>query len=108
MNIINTKFLKIDFYQLTSVIYIFLLLLVLVFTFILVFSIYKRNLDSNKKLWQQSIAIILSQAIFFTNEEDEKVDINYRIEMLLQKSTFRDYLVNELIQAKKISPDHQQ
>jgi len=94
-------FSKIDSYQMIRVIYIFLLLLALLFTFILIFTIYKRRLECSKKMWQKSIALIISQAIFFTNEEDEKVDITYKIEMLLQNSTFRNCVINELIQAKK-------
>ena len=94
-------FLKIDSYRYINIMYVFLLLLLLLLTFISGYTIYKRRVENNKKLWQQSIALIISQAIFFTDEEDDRVDITYRIEMLLQNSIFRNCVINELIQAKK-------
>lgn len=96
-----TVFFKIDFSQFISMMYVCLLLMILLFTIISGFTVYKRRVEYNKKLWQQSIAVIISQAIFFVDEEDEKVDINYKIEMLLQNSIFRNCVINELIQAKK-------
>lgn len=98
---IFTIFLRIDFYNLISIIYLFLLLLVLLFIVIIVFTIYKKKVDVNQKLWQQSVAVIISQAIFYKNKEDEPVDINYKMEMLLQKPAFRNCAINELVQAKK-------
>ncbi|MDB5200078.1 MAG: hypothetical protein JWO92_2041 [Chitinophagaceae bacterium] len=94
-------FLKIDSYRFMSVIYVFLILLVLLSISIVCFTIYKKRIESNKKLWQQSIAQIIGQAIFFTDEEDDRVNITYKIEMLLQRSGFRNCVINELIEAKK-------
>lgn len=96
-----TVFFKIDLSRFINVIFVCLLLMILLFTFVVGFTIFKRSVESNKKLWQQSIAAIISQAIFFTNHDDEPVDISYRIEMLLQKPIFRNCVINELIQAKK-------
>ena len=45
--------------------------------------------------------MIISQSIFYKDEEDESVDINYKMEMLLQNPTFKNCAINELVQAKK-------
>jgi len=73
--------------------------MILLFTFILGFTIYKRRIESNKKLWQQNIALIISEALFFT--EEEPGDIIYKNKKLLLNSMFRDCVINELIQTKK-------
>lgn len=101
MNSLLIILLKVDFYLLTTFIYFFLLLLFLIFTFICVITIYKRKAEYNKNVWQESIAKIISQAIFFIDDEDDRIDITYQIEMLLKRPSFRACLINELIQAKK-------
>lgn len=93
--------LKVDSYNPMSLTYLFLMLVALLSAFIIGLTIYKTKVEISKKIWQKSISEIISQAIFFTGEGDDRVDINYKIEMLLQKPGFRDCLVNELIQAKK-------
>ncbi|MEO6454664.1 MAG: HEAT repeat domain-containing protein [Ginsengibacter sp.] len=99
-----TFFLTVDYYFFLNVIYVFLVLLFLLSIFISVFTIYKRRVERNKKLWQQSVAPVISEAIFYNDEEEERVDllyISYKIEMLLKNSRFRQYIINELIQVKK-------
>src|ERR1700694_1953085 len=98
-------FLKVDFYLFTIAIYVFLVLTLLLFIFILGFTIYKRKIEYNKKVWQQSIAPVISEAIFKEDEEEEEyVDllyITYKIEMLLQNLKFRNFVINELAEVKK-------
>ena len=96
-----TGFFKIDSYVIISLIYVFLILLGLLFIFIVVFTIYKSRIECNKKIWLQRIELIISQAIFSSDEEDEPADITSGIGMLLQNSMFRQYLINEIIHAKK-------
>ncbi len=89
----------INAYQFVSITYVFLLLLVLLFIFILCFTFYKKRIERNKKLWLQHIEQVVSQAIF--SEENESVDITLEIRKLLQNSMFRQYVINELIHARK-------
>jgi hypothetical protein len=96
-----TGFFKIDSYVLISLIYIFLILIGLLFIFIIVFTINKSRIEFNKKLWLQRIELIISQAIFSSDDEGEPEDITAGIGLLLQKSLFRQYLINELIHARK-------
>lgn len=97
----STFLLKAPPYLLLSITFIFFTVLVLLSVFIIGCTIYKRNKEVSKNKWQQSIAEIISQAIFFANKDDEPVEITYKIEMLLQKAAFRDCIINELIRAKK-------
>jgi HEAT repeat protein len=78
-------------------------MLLLLLTSIVCFSIYKRKIDANKKLWQQHVAGVINQAILFDDEEEEedRADITDKIRTLLQNRGFRDYVINELIQIKK-------
>jgi hypothetical protein len=98
---IFTVFIKIDSYLFLRIMYVFLILLALLLTFIVGFAIYKRRVESKKKIWLERIALIISQAIFSTDEEDEHIGITNDVEKLLQNSTFRQDVINELIHAKK-------
>lgn len=93
-------FLEVSLYQFMYVIYVILVLLVLLFTSILGFTIYKRKIEGNRKLWQQTIAPVISQAIF-EDEEEAGEDLSYNLQTLLQNSKFRQYVINELVQVKK-------
>lgn len=97
----STFLLKVPPYLLLSITFIFFTILVLLSVFIIGCTIYKRNIEASKNKWQQNIAEIISQAIFFADNDDEPVEITYKIEMLLQKAAFRDCIINELIRAKK-------
>lgn len=97
----STFLLTVPPYLLLSITFIFFSVLVLLSVFIIGCTIYKRNIEASKNKWRQSIAEIISQAIFFADNDDEPVEITYKIEMLLQKSAFRDCIINELIRAKK-------
>ena len=92
-------YLKINSYPFVGIIYILLTLMILLFTFILGFTIYKRRIEYNKKKWQQNIAMIISEALFFT--EEEPGDITYKNKKLLHNPMFRNSVINELVQTKK-------
>lgn len=92
-------YLKINSYPFIGIIYILLTVMFLLFTFILGFTIYKRRIEYNKKQWQQNIALIISEALFFT--EEEPGDITHKNKKLLHNSMFRDSVINELVQTKK-------
>ncbi|HXB44952.1 MAG TPA: hypothetical protein VNV85_12880 [Puia sp.] len=96
--------LVINFHLFVIIIYVFLALLFLLLISILCFTIYKKRIEFNKKLWQQNLAGVINQAILFVEEEEEeeaRIDLTYKIKTLLQNSGFRDYVINELIQIKK-------
>lgn len=81
--------------------YFFLSLMVSGFAFILIFSFYKRRLENKKKFWVQNITDIISNAIFFENDGGEMLKLNPGDEFLLKNKTFRQFFINEIIQAKK-------
>ena len=97
----NQIFLKTGLFPLINIIYLFLGLSTLLLSCIIRFAFYKRENARKKKLWQESIATIISQAIFFQDDEDEWIDFTYKIDRLLQNVVFRNNLVDELIQAMK-------
>ncbi|MEO6330799.1 MAG: HEAT repeat domain-containing protein [Ginsengibacter sp.] len=94
-------FLMINAYQFINIIYALLVLMILLFSFILCFTFYKRKIDRDKKIWQQDIAEMISQAIFQDDEEEESADISTRVKKLLKNLSFRNYMIDELIQTKK-------
>jgi hypothetical protein len=69
------------------------------------FTIYKRNINVNKKLWQQHLAAVINLAILFKDEEEateeDRADLTGKIKALLPNPRFREYVINELIQIKK-------
>jgi hypothetical protein len=98
---ISNILLEINASTLVWLLYFFLSLMILVFIFILLFSFFKRRLDHKKKLWQENVSTIISQAIFMENNEEDTVEINPETRELLHHYTFRQYFINELIHAKK-------
>ena len=94
-------FLEINAYTLIWVLYFFLGLMVLVFIFILIFSFFKRSLDNKKKSWQEDVATIISQAIFFEDDGSSVMEINPEHRHLFANKTFRQYFIDEVIHAKK-------
>lgn len=68
-------FLNITPAQFINIFYAFLLLPLLLFVIILGFTIYKIRMGRQTKLWQESIATLISESIFFT-EGDETEDVN--------------------------------
>lgn len=94
-------FLAIDVYISLWALYFFLALMVLVFIFIMVFSFYKRRLDKKKKSWQENVATIISNAVFFEDDGHSAMEITPSDKQLLTNKTFRQYFIDELIHAKK-------
>lgn len=84
-----------------DVLYVFLMLFCVVFICIAVFTLYRKKAWANKKLWKQLIAPVISQGIFFNDEDNELIEITYKIEKLLQRPKFRQRVINEIIQTKK-------
>ncbi len=94
-------FLEINAYTLIWVLYLFIVLMVFVFIFILIFSFFKRSLDKKKKSWQDDVATIISQAIFFEDDGSSVMEINPEHRQLFTNKTFRQYFIDEVIHAKK-------
>ena len=94
-------FFDINTYKLLWVLYFLLSLMVLVFIFILIFSFYKRRLENKKRTWQDHLATMISQAIFFEKEGDKDLEITQEVQQLMPNETFRQYFIDELIHAKK-------
>ena len=99
--IIFTGVIQLDSYEFIRIMFVFLTLLALLFAFILGFALYKRRVAKKKKNWQEKIATMISHAIFATEEDDEPGGITKDVEKLLHNSTFRQYVIDELIHAKK-------
>jgi hypothetical protein len=94
-------FFEMNAYKFISAIYISLLALVLLFVFILGMVIYKKSIERKRKMWRDPIATIISQVIFFTEEESETFDIDFGNKKLLQNDLFRQCLIEEVIHARK-------
>ena len=92
-------FCYIDAYSFMGVFYVFLILLALLFILIVSFTILKKRMEYNKKIWLQTIAGLTSEAIFSDGEE-VNVEMTEKMEILLRKTGFRNYLINELVKAK--------
>jgi HEAT repeat protein len=65
------------------------------------FTLYKRKKDKNKASWTDNIATIISTAIYYAAGEDELTQVIADNRELLKKSAFRQYLVSEIIHARK-------
>jgi len=61
----------------------------------------KEELNSRKKSWQENITSIISQAIFYEEDEDEPLTITFDNKKLLHNPRFRQYLIDEVIHAMK-------
>lgn len=94
----NPILLDFHVHELVGLIYIFLILLILLFTFIFSFTLLQIKRDSNKKSWQQLITQLISEIIF---NDDEAVNISAGVERLLQNESFRQCLINEIINTNK-------
>jgi len=97
----GNSFLEINAYTLIWVLYFFLGLMVLVFIFILIFSFYKRSVEKKKKSWQDDVATIISEAIFFEDDASSVIEINPERRQIFDNKTFRQYFIDEVIHAKK-------
>ena len=86
-------------YSFMSILYVFLILLAFLFILIISFTINKKRIEYHEKLWYQTIAGLLSEAIFLDTEE-VCVEVNKNIQKLLQKTAFKNCLLNELVNAK--------
>lgn len=91
--------LKIDAYSLMSVMIVFIIILGLLFTCTLLFFIHKKRMDARKKSWEDHVSLLVSTAVFYL--EDECNEIISKNNKRLQNPMFRQYLVNELILARK-------
>src|SRR6185437_6339139 len=98
---IHNPLLMINAYSFIWVLYFFLTMMILVFTFILMFSFFKRRLENKKRLWQENVADIISHAIYFENDGVQKLKFKPEDEPFLRNKTFRQYFIDELICAKK-------
>ena len=65
---IRSFFLMIDAHSFIWVLYFFLSIMALLFISIIIFSFYKKKLESKEKLWRENIANIISQVILFEND----------------------------------------
>ncbi len=96
-----TFFLRVDIIEFIRLIYIFLFLIAMLFSFILYTAIHKKRIEKNKKSWQQIFSAIISQAILFSDEKEEIIGVPVKIKKLLKRPLFRQFAINELIDAKK-------
>lgn len=91
--------LKIDSYTLMRVMIIFIIILGLLFASTLVFFIYKKRIAAEKKSWEEPIALLVSTAVF--NLEEECPELISKSSKYLLNPRFRQYLINEIILARK-------
>ena len=80
---------------------IFLILLSTLLVCTLLFTVYKRRIDNDVKLWQPDLALLISTAIFYDENDGEYKEAILENKRLLKKSFFRQYLINEIILARK-------
>jgi len=80
---------------------IFLILLSTLLVCTLLFTVYKRRIDNDVKLWQPDLALLISTAIFYNENDGEYKEAILENKRLLKKSFFRQYLINEIILARK-------
>ncbi len=87
-------------FQFVNVFYIYLLLPGLLFVIILGLTIYKKRIERRTKLWQESIAKLISESIFFA-EGVEPEDINDKYSNLINLPAYRQSLINEILKIRK-------
>ncbi len=80
---------------------VFIILLGILLVFTLLYTIYKRKVDNNLKLWEPDVALLISTAIFCDESEDEYKEAVSKNKKLLQKTFFRQYLIDEIMLARK-------
>lgn len=98
---IRSFFLMIDAYSFIWVLYFFLSIMALLLISIIIFSFYKRKLESKKKLWRENIANIISQVILFENDGTAIWKLNADDEIYFRNKNFRQYFIDKIIHAKK-------
>ena len=77
-------------------------ILLCVVLFMLVYLIHRKKRTKRKSQWRQNIDLLLRRAIFFEEEQGNLlIPISPKIRKWLIKPTFRQFLVDELIIAKK-------
>jgi hypothetical protein len=96
-----TSLLSTDSHLFTDVLYVFVMFFCVAIICITVFTFYRGKAGNNKKLWKQVIAPFISEAIFYNDEDNEPIQITYKIAKLLRISKFRQRVINEIIQTKK-------
>ncbi len=94
------QILNIQAHELVGIIYLFLILLILLFTFIFSFTILQVRKDSNRTNWHLHIANIVSE-IIFRDDEDSSFKPDPPVMALLQNESFRQCLINEIINTQK-------
>ncbi len=93
-------YIQISAFPLLEMLYCLLCLMVIVFTFIVFFSIYKRKLAKKEKKWLALISTIISEIIFFEEEEGKHIEVKVEAK-LLQNPRFRQCFLNEILHVKK-------
>ncbi|KAA9036346.1 HEAT repeat domain-containing protein [Ginsengibacter hankyongi] len=91
--------LKIDSYTLMRVMLIFIIILGLLFICTLVFFIYKKRINAKIKSWEDQVSLVVSTAVF--NLDEEFNEIISKNANKLKNHRFRQYLINEIILARK-------
>ncbi len=89
-----------DHSQFIYIFYGLLSLPVLLFFIILSSTFYKKSIERLAKIWQESIATIISESIFFT-EGDESEDANDKYGNFIYLQSYRQCLINEIIKTSK-------
>ncbi len=91
-------------HYLVVAIMLLVVILLSVIVFMLAYLIFRRKREKNKAKWRQNTDLLLRRAIFF-EEEDERPDsflpITPKILKWLRRPAFRQFLIDELIQARK-------
>ena len=80
-----------------------MMMLVFIIGFILFYLVSRKKKARNKTKWKQNTDIFLRRAIFFGEEEEEKgpLPVNPKINKWLARPAFRQFLIDELIEARK-------
>lgn len=100
-NLIALCFLMVTSSEMIDLMFAFLFLLVILLTGTLLFTMYKRKIDRNKKSWENDVAMVVSNAIFYTEEDGDFINSIQQDQKLLSNPAYRQYLINEIIIARK-------
>lgn len=82
-------------YTLLGILYVFLFVLFLLLVLVACFTIYKRRIEFNEKLWQETIAALINEALFA--EDGANLKITEQLFKLLRRSRFQNCLVDDLV-----------
>ena len=91
--------LKIDSHTLMNVMFVFIIILGSLFSCTVIFFIYKKRISLKIKSWEDQVSLIVSTAVLNLDEDCNEIILKNANKLKNQR--FRQYLLHEIILAKK-------